>query len=478
MSNSLNKELIKGSLWSAGGQFGSLVVVLITNIWLTRLLSPQEFGQIGIIMFFVVLSNVFTEGGLAGALVRKTIVTDEDYSTVFIFNLFVSLCCYLLLIFSSDSIASYYNDDAIKNPLIVSGLVLVINAFQIVQNVRLIRQLKFKQISVYRLIAVIIASVCGVFSAYNGAGIWSLVIVQICTSVLMTFFLWVFERHFLRMKFSVESFKSLYAFGVNTTLASLLNTAFDNIYQLVLGRYFSISQVGFFYQAKKLQDVPGGIINTVNQGVVFSALSKLQEDIRQFVDLYIRIGVLLTVVLGSISTVVFLFADSIIDIIYGEKWIEAAFYMKLLSVASFFYFHELFFRVVFKVFNKTRKILAMELIKKGVQILTIVVGVYFLDLNILLYGFIFTSILGCFMYYFASLNLIKEIGYRYLKIILKVCLIVCIIVFVTNRVIVFFSIKAVYDLCLAPFTFAIYIIILHGFGIINIKSILKLKKIV
>lgn len=423
MSKAFKRNIVTGFLWSFLGQSGYLVIGLVANIFLARLLSPYEFGQIGIIMFFIVMAKVLTESGLSGALIRKNDATDLDFSTVFVFNLGVSLILMLFLIIFSGSIANFYDDAELKNILIATSSVLLINAFQIVQNAKLVKDLKFKKKALYEFIAIFFASILGMGLAFYNAGVWAIVIMQICTALILTVLLWIFEGPVINFSFSKTSFKGLYKFGVNTTLASLLNTAFDNIYQLILGKYFSISQTGFFYQGKKIQEVPVNIIKSTTLGVVFSSLSKLQDDSKQFQIYYRRIITLFTIAVGLICLLVYFYAHNIIFLLYGEKWLGAVFYMQILIIASYFYMQEMFNRVIFKVFDKTEKILYLEIIKKSIQAISILIGVYSKNIEILLYGFLITSAISFFINYIESRNVQNNFSWHEIILVIKVGLI-------------------------------------------------------
>lgn len=476
----INKAILSGTVWSMGGQFGTMAISLITNIILARILTPYQFGQIGIIMFFIVLANVFTESGLAGALIRKKEVTKEDYSTVFVFNLVVSIVCYIILLLSSGAISQFYEDDSLQNILQVSGVILLINAFQITQNAQLMRSLKFRQKSLYRFIAVSFASVIGICFAYLGMGVWSLIIMQILTALFNTFLLWIYEGSFFSLSFNKHSFKSLYSFGINTTLASLLNTIFDNIYQLILGRYFAISQVGYFFQAKKLQEVPVGVIKSTTLGVVFSSLSKIQEDKELFAKTYNKIILLFTVTMGLLTSVIFVHSKGMVLLLYGATWSEASFYMQLLTIASFFYMQEMFNRVLFKVFNQTHKILYLEFIKKAIQAVSIVIGVVKLDLTILLYGFVGTSIISYMINSYFSRKIMRTTSRYEAYVVLKV---IGISIFISG-VMVFISeyikVDGISSLYLLPLHAFLYLWCIHLIGIINLvresKSAIQLIK--
>ena len=373
--NQINRSLLLNTLWSFGGRFGYLAVGLITNIILVRLLSPREFGQVSIVMFFIVISTILIESGLSGALVRKQNTTEVDYSTVFIFNLAISIVLMLGLLGSAEYIASFYKDSELIHLLRLSSIVLIVNALRMTQSVKLVKSLKFKVKSFYEIIAIIVGSIIAIYSAKQGAGALSLVILQLSTAITLTGLLWFYVGPMKSYNFSLESFKQVYKFGINTTLASLLNKAFDNSYQLILAKYFAISQAGYFYQAKKLQEMPIGVIQGSVLGVVYATLSKLQNDRKKFQELYFNIVKVFTVVVGFICIIIFYYSELIVRILYGKEWLTSASYLQLLILASFFYLQEMFNRILFKIFDRTDLILKLEFFKKLLITITIVNGV-------------------------------------------------------------------------------------------------------
>lgn len=477
---SLPKQVLFGTFWSLIGQFGSMFIALITNIVLARLLTPFEFGQVGIIMFFVILTNVLTEGGMGGALVRTIDISKEDYSTVFVFNFLMSLTCFIILLYFSGPISNFYDDPALQNLIIASSTILIINSFQITQNARLMRELRYKRRSLYRFLSIFFSSVIGIFLAYKGWGVWSLVLIQIMTSAFTTSLLWYYEGIFFTLRFSQTSFNRLYKFGINTTFASLLDTAFDNIYQLIIGRYFSISQVGFYYQAKKLQEVPVGLIKSTTLGVVFSSLSRVQGQKQLFNKIYIKITILFTISLGLLSILLFFYSETIINILYGEKWLESTIYMKLLIIGSYFYMQEMLIRILFKVFDQTHKILYLEVVKKIIMSLTIILGVIFLNIKILLYGLIFSNVVSYILYVILSRKIIGDSTKFKLFLNLKVIIISVLIVFLFSFLLEFLNMEAAWKLLVSPLIIAVYFLLIRISQIANvineIKEILSLVR--
>lgn len=474
MSNIVSKNLLKNAIWSFVGQIGYLTITLISNIILVRLLSPKEFGQLGIIMFFIIVSNVLVESGLSGALIRKPNISEFDYSTIFIFNLIVSIVLMFLLIFSSGAIADLYNDPELKNALMVSSIILLLNALRITQTTKLVKEMRFKVKSFYEIIAAFLGGGIGIIFALKGAGIWSLVVLQLSTSLFLTIQLWLFVGPLKSYEFNFDSFRQFYKFGINTTLASLLNTAFDNIYQLILGKYFSISQTGYYYQAKKLQDIPTNILQMTVMGVIYSALSRLQENPIKFNNLYWRTINTGTIIVGFVCIVIFFFSENIVFILYGEQWLESAIYLKLLIVASFFYIQEVFSRVIFKVFDKTEIILKLEIFKKMIQFITIVYGIWISSIYFLLYSFIVVSIFSFLINYYYARKVQGFFFWNNFILIVKIMVICVFTVYLTDLISFKFHLDRMAKLWLFPIMTLIYFSLLSLFKVMNFRKELKI----
>ena len=467
MNGGLSKSLLVNTLWSFTGRIGYLAVALISNIILVRLLSPKEFGQVAIVMFFIALGTVLVESGLSGALIRKQNVTEIDYSTVFIFNLVISIFLIILLFISSGFIALFYGDSQLKFILIVASSTILINAFRITQNTKLIRGMDFRKKAFCEFISVIIGSIIAICLAIRGAGVWALVASQLVASIVLTITFWITVEPIRNFNFSINSFKSLYKFGVNTTLASLLNTTFDNIYQIILGKYFSLSQAGCFYQAKRLQDIPANIIETVMASSVYSALSKVQNHPEYFNNIYYNTIRFFTILAGLIFAFIFYYADIIVNILYGEKWIESILYLKLLVVASFFYLQEIFNRTIFKIFNKTEKILQLEVVKKIMQSITICYGLYELSIEILLYGLIITNISSFIINYFFARKVQNNFSVKDFLNIFKIIASSILVVIFYDYIYGIFYINKIY---FAPLFLISYVIILCMFNVVEIRK--------
>ena len=396
------------------------------------------------------------ESGLGGALVRLKNITKEDYSTAFLFNLGISLFLFFLILLISGTIANYYNNSNLQKYLIVSSLILVFNSFQITYTAKLVRDFRFKTQSLYNIVSMTMGAMVGMLLALNGFGIWSILSVHLTFSLTLTLLYFAFEKSTISFVFNKNSFFSLYKFGLNTTIANIISTSFENIYQLIMGKYFSMIQTGLYYQAKKLEQTPLGVIKSSTLGVVYSYLAKMQDNKDEFLSNYKRIISLFSIFVGVISAFIYLFSSDLIQFLYGKEWLRATVYMQLLVIASFFYMHEMFNRIIFKVFDRTSQILYLELIKKVVQLITIFLGVILHSINVLLIGLIATNIISCFLNYHFSNRIIPSKGYWEHVLLFKVTLTIVISTLISLLIKNYFEISGFYSIGVFSFWLLIY----------------------
>ncbi len=463
------KKLFSDSLWSIGGHVFSLFITLTSNIILARILSPEEFGKLGIIMFFVTIFHVFSDGGMGGALVRKLNKTNEDYSTVFTFNFLVSLILFILIYLGSGMIADFYNIPSLKNPIIFSGFILIISCFQTIQNIKIISELKFRTKSIIVFVSALLGASIGLILAYfYDLGLWALISIPVSTISFQTLFLIVSEGFFFKLKINKKSFKELYGFGMNTTIVSLLNIGFDNIYNLIIGKVISVGEVGLFYQAKKLQDVPNNVVNNLSQGVFYSNLSKFQKENGKVIQTYYLISKSFLWFMGLLVLIILLFGDKIIYFLLGDQWLGVVMYIKILIWGSLFYTQELINKTIFKVYNKTQILLRLEIFKKLIQVSTLILGVYLVRIDVLLYGYVFTNSFSYFINYYYTSRII-DIGKIEIYSLLKVCIVILVLFGLNNYINLYFG-SVIFNYFSYLLIF-LYILSSHVLGIMNFQYI-------
>lgn len=467
MKHIRSRELITNAIWSFSGRFGYLAVGLAANILLARILGPEEFGKIAIAVFFVSIGTVLVESGMSGALVRKQGATAIDFSTVFIFNIGVSLALAILLVAFSGLISGLYGIDELQSVLQVLSITIIFNALRIIQDVKLIKEMRFKTKAACELFSISVGSILGVSVAFAGAGVWALVVCQLASSIVLTLVLWCVVGPVGKLVFKKKSFREFYGFGVNTTAASILSSIFDGMYQLILAKYFSVNNAGQYYQAKKLQDMPVGMLQGAALGVVFSALSKVQDDLQVFERMYKEVVRLFSVAIAILCLAIFLYSDVLVSLLYGGEWGDASHYLKYLSVAAFFYLQETLNRIVFKVFNRTDIILKLEIMKKAAQAITMALGVVTMSVDVLLLGLVVTNIIGFWLGCWRSSMLRSGAAWMGLRIVLRVSLIAVIVASVRNYVPVELFSRGVLEVVSILFLFLLLLVL---FGVVSIKK--------
>lgn len=470
---SLKKEIIKGSFWSTLGQILVLGLSLVTNIWLARLLNPIDFGRVGIIMFFISIGYVLSEGGLSGALIRKKTVTEEQYATVGVFNLIISIVFCLIIIISSGSVSNYYQDDLLKFPLIISSSILIINAFQFVKLTQLYINLNFKDKAIFEFISVLLSSIISIFLAYKGAGIWSIIIYNILRSLIMTICLYINNPKNISYKFNIVVFKDIYGFGINTSFSSILTIIFDNIYSLIIGKFFNLSQVGYYFQARRLLDVPTGVLTTLSNGPVYSGLAKIQDDKNEFSKGYIKTINILMALSGIMVIFIYLFSDDIIRLIFGNKWLESIFYLKILSISVLVLIQDSFNKVIFKIYNKTNLMLKLDLVKKGIQIIGICIAIFYKDINILLLNYVISLFIGYLITSFYSKKILNNIYYIERKNFFYLSIVILILIVGTEYLFTIINNPILHYLLFFIITIPAYILLTYQLRILNVRSIFK-----
>ncbi len=421
-------------------------------------------------MFFISIANMFVEGGLSGALIRKKDVTPDDYSTVFIFNLALSLILFTAISLLAGHISRFYHDDSLQLLLIAASLILLIHSFSIIQNARIIKDLKFKQKSLYRIISVFFGAIVGILLAYFDFGVWSLVCMQITIALINGILLWIREGSFFSLNFNKHSFKDLYQFGINTTIYSISRTFFENIYQMILGKYFSLTQAGLYYQSNKLLSIPGNIIDIISQNVIFAHISKLQDNKAEFIVLHNKIALFLFVLMGFISGIIYIYAEQFVLLILGIKWIESIFYMKILTIIFFIYYQEQINLIIYKTFNKTNIMLFTEVVKRILQIFSIIFSIIYLNILFLFISNIIINIISySFNFYFSRKVLNDASLYTFKKMLTTIAVIlisVCPVLYINQ----FINYSIYFQFITLPLFTLIY------FRLLNILDVFDLRK--
>ena len=384
---SLRTKTISGVIWSAVQKFGTLGISFISNMVLARLLSPDDYGCIGMLAIFIAVSMTFIDGGFGSALIQKKSPTQEDYSTIFWWNLFISIVLYILLYIASPYIASFYNMEILSDVLRVQGIILIVNALNIIQTNQLRKQLRFKTLAVINIISAILSVAITIYLAYKGFGIWSLVAHQLLHSGFNTIMLWCVTRWKPALIFSVQSFKQLFGFGSFILLSNLINTFCNNIQGLLIGRFFLPSDLGYFSQAQKLENVASQSITSVIDQVSYPVFSKIQYDQNLLKDVLFKLTSNLIYFSFPIMLLLILLAEPLILLFYGEKWLPSVPYFQILCVAGMSAtFHGVHYYAVASK-GESRDLFLFTILKRALALIVLVIGMYLGQVKGLVWGF-------------------------------------------------------------------------------------------
>lgn len=407
--STLKEKTAKGLGWGFVDNFSGAGITAVVSIILARLLSPEEFGLVGMVAIFISLGNSLMDSGFSGALIRKKEVSDSDLSTVFYTNLFLSLVIYFTLFFSAPAISRFLNNDSLVLILRVLSLSVVVVAFTQVQKVNFIRKIDFKTQAVISLMASLASGVASIWMALAGYGVWSLVVQQLSKQGVVSLLLWVFSKWRPSFTFSFSSFREMFGFGSRLLACSLISVIWNEIYSLVIGKMYNPVAVGYFTRAEKFKTMVTSNIGQVVQKVGYPVLSSIQDDSQRQQRVYrkvVRLTILITstLVLGLVGC-----AEAMIEVLIGAKWLPAADYLRVLGISGMFLPLILSSVNVFNANGKSNVTLLLEIIKTAFAAIPVVLGILY-DIQALLWGLVASTLLS---YMVHALFVSREIDYPF-----------------------------------------------------------------
>jgi len=401
--SSLKQKTLNGLSWSFIDQMGNLGITFIVGIILARILSPREFGLIGMITVFISVSESFINSGFSNALIRKQNSTNTDYSTVFYFNLVVGFLFFGILYISAPAISSFFDEPQLTLIVRMMALILIIDSFTIIQRTILTKRIDFKLQARISIISSVGSGVIAIIMAYKGYGVWSLVFQRLSRQGLNSIFLWIWNNWRPQLVFSRKSFKELFGFGSKMLVSGLINTIYLNVYYLIIGKFFSAESLGYYTKASEFKRVPSQGLNAVIDRVSYPVLSSIQDDKSRLKINYqrlIRSSMFITFVfmLGMAAV-----AEPMVIALIGEKWRQSIIFLQLLCFDGMLYpLHALNLNML-QVAGRSDLFLRLEVIKKILAIPVIIIGIY-LGIEAMIIGMIINSFIAYFLNSFWSGN--------------------------------------------------------------------------
>ncbi|MDR2149068.1 MAG: lipopolysaccharide biosynthesis protein [Tannerella sp.] len=393
---SLKEKAIHGAKWAMIDKVLNYGGSFVISLALARLLTPSDYGLIGMVYIFIVLSDVFISSGLGHSLIRTKDTTQKDYSTVFIFNVIACIIIYFILFFTSPFIASFFNQPVLIEVLRVSGLSIIIYGFSVVQTTIRCKEINYKIQAQISIVGTVISGVIAIIMAYEGFGVWSLVAQQLIKAFASTVLYWITSNWRPAWVFSKEHFKKHWSYGFSMLRLDITIVFFDNLYTIVIGKYYSAAMLGQFSRAKNFTDLSSSIIYRVlSNGVSFPVLCKVNDNLEELKRLFQRFMKLI-VFLSCTSTFFFVaVSDSFIPFVIGHQWMLAIKFVKIISISAFLFPINTYTISIAKVIGKPNVFANAILFQRLLIVPAVVIGI-FTNIEILVWSTVVTAIFSLF----------------------------------------------------------------------------------
>lgn len=405
----LKQKAVSGVLWTTAQRFSSIFIQFISGIVLARLLLPEDYGCIGMLSIFMLLASTFVDGGFGAALIQKKKPTQEDFSTIFYWNVCLSIIIYLLLFFLAPIISEFYKMELLCPVLRIQGIVVVVNAFQVVQLAQLKKNFKFKKISIVTLLTSIISLSVTIIMAYQGFGVWSLVAQNILMVLIPTIIYWTTNHWKPTFVFSKKSFKELFDFGIFMFLTSLLSTLVNNIQGLLIGKMYSSSTMGYYSKAHSTEKLAATSLSQVISQVSYPLYAELQDDKDRLVGVIKKLTLSTAFMTFPLMLLLVLIAKPVFILLYSEKWTPAVPFFQILCVAGLAICLQAVNSQAIAAVGKSKAMFSWSVVKQFTGLGFMLVGFFVFGMKGLLIGMVMKS----WLIYLINASLVSHfIGYK------------------------------------------------------------------
>jgi len=368
---SLLKKSVSGLIWSTINTLGFYVINLIVQIILARILSPEDFGVMATIQVFLVIGMFLMDGGMTSSLIRMKKPTEEDFSTVFFTNITFSLIFYSICFFIAPYVAVFYNKEIIEDLIKVVSLSFVIRSFGAVQAAVLTKKMQFKKQFYIQIPSIIIGGAVGIILGLYGVGVWSLVFFNVAQSITYSIVYWLLSGWKPKLIFKKDLFLYHFNFGYKISLTNIFNGLFDNIYNMVIGKVYSLQMLSYYNRAETFQFLPGRVMSGTLEKVTYPMFAEIQDDDLKLNKSYRTILLQAFYAHTPILIFISIFAEPIFRFVLTEKWLPMVPYFRVLLIAGIFNPLQRFNLNILRVKNKPSQILYLNVFKKVLVALAI-----------------------------------------------------------------------------------------------------------
>lgn len=362
-----------GIIWNILEKIAVQGIGFVLNIILARLLTPHDYGTVGMLTIFLTFSNVFIDSGFSRALIQKQDRTEKDYSTVLIFNIAISIFIYIILFFASPAIAQFYKTPELLQLQRVLYLVIILNSLTVVQNAQLQINVDFKHIAIINSFSVILSGIIAIVAAYNGLGPFALVIQTLSKALISAIMFWIIGKWMPKTGFSKKSFKNLFGFGSKLLVSGLLSTTITNVYNLVIGKVYNPASLGYYTRAQQFPEITSGTIASVLNTTTFPLMSSLQNNKDELANTLKKLIKMTSMIVFPAMIGLACLSEPIILVLLGEKWLPASNLLFWISLSYIFTPLSILNMNVLNAIGRSDLFLKIDLIKIPFIILTMII---------------------------------------------------------------------------------------------------------
>ena len=404
-------------VWTALQKYSTMFIHFISGIILARLLTPFDYGCIGMLSIFMVLADTFIDGGFGSALIQKKRPTQDDYSTIFWWNLGMAIVVYAILFFSAPAIARFYNTPILCAVLRVNGIVLFTHALNLIQRNQLKKKLNFKLLSIATILVTIVNLSITILLAYKGFGVWALVAQNLIGSALYALIFWFYVKWRPSWFFSWQSFKELFSFGFYMFLTHLINNFSGQIQGLLIGKKYNPITMGYYSKASGTEQLASHSISSIMTQVTYPLFAEVQDDKATLSNMIKRLSMTLSYITFPLMFLLLLCAKPLFVLLYSDRWLQSIPYFQVLCFAGLAGCLQSANLQAIAAIGKSKTMFVWTLLKRGVGIVAIVLGMVFFGMKGLLVG----MILNAWFSLFVNMGLVsKHVGYKFWRQILDV----------------------------------------------------------
>ncbi len=392
MAENLKSQTVRGVWWSFLEKYSTQGVSFLITLVMARILTPGEYGLIGMLAIFMALGQVFIDGGFANALIQKKERTETDYSTVFWINVSIGLLSYIILFFSAPAIASFYNQDILIPIIKIYGFNLILSSLAAVNKVKLTIDINFRTQLKISLISSVLSGIVGIVCALNNFGVWSIVAQSNVAAAMTAILSFVFVKWKPSFVFSKDSFKSLFSFGSKLLVAQIISTVYVYLYHLVIGKKYSKEELGLYTKAGLFGQMVSTNLTSVMTRVSFPVLSRVQNDDAQLMGAYRKFIGMVAFIVFPVALGVCGMARPLIVALITDKWIGCVPFIQILIFAYLCDGITIVNLNLLYVKGKSNIVLRLEIIKKTIAVSLLFIAIRFgikaICLSQVLYAFI------------------------------------------------------------------------------------------